>query len=160
MLGNRRGSVVGGQKGGKGRLTLEALMSAKDLAIAQDDVELLVQERLVGREGGHVGMRGRDTGDRGAHLVRQQGDVAEGHVNLGVRIRVGPGFAKEHLVPALGRGKTDAAEERGRVTGEGGQGKAAGCHAQVENSGAVVAANTRNGEGRRCVVELKADVAY
>ncbi len=44
-------------------------MSAKDLAIAEDEVELLAEKGAVGREGAGVGVRGGDGGCGHTHLV-------------------------------------------------------------------------------------------
>lgn len=53
---------------GVGR-TLGPLVSAKDLAVAEDEVELLVEKGAVGRERARVGVRGGDGGCGCAHLV-------------------------------------------------------------------------------------------
>jgi hypothetical protein len=76
-------------------------VGTKDLAIAKDQVKFLLEERPVGREGRSIRVRSRDAGCGSAHLIGQEGDVAEGDVNAGVGIRCGPVSVEEHLVAAL-----------------------------------------------------------
>src|SRR5204863_7233208 len=82
----------------------------QDLAVAEDEVELVAGEGPDGREFGLVRVLGGDViGD--AHLGRKHGDVEEFHAESRVGLPVG----QADFVSAQGGRQADGADERVRV---------------------------------------------
>ena len=70
--------------------TLLSLVGTKNLSVAKHKVELLSEERAIRGERSCIFVRSRNTGTGTAHLIGQESDVAEVHINWGTRITVGP----------------------------------------------------------------------
>jgi len=84
---------------------------------------------------------------------------------VGFRVGGRPLLVKQHLVAALVRGQADAANQGVRIPCEGGEGEAAGGHAQVKDgrtAGARLATVHRawDGEARGGEVELEANAPH